>query len=320
MGDAEAGHRKVDLDDTDEAEQFMDMGCNLVCHPHTKHPEVSLALLKRRPFWSDNFCYDYIFHVANNHPLLSCVFCSPLHPYSKRERLLVLLIVSLYTIAMESLLYWMFQPQRSESGAMGSLNIVPVLLFITIPIMLVQVVLEQMSVLDARFQTTEEGCVATFCNKIANAIKGAEKGLFDTALWWSIGITIISVALTYNKAILPQLCVTFWESRIQAWILWFPSDLLMPCFGFVCKWRAFRRHWVERMEKRGWDILTDVDDYSAEQSMSRMLRNQCFTAVVGLFIVGFFLVYVHMRMPDFLRESVDAWVQDGTDLAMNMTR
>merc|ERR1719265_1958769 len=45
-----------------------------------------------RCYWTGNWRRDYLNHVRNTHPLVSCFLCDPQHPYSKGERLAVLMV------------------------------------------------------------------------------------------------------------------------------------------------------------------------------------------------------------------------------------
>lgn len=59
---------------------------------------VTHDLLYHRTYWSGEPALDYAYYVANNHLWLGCLFAHPGHPFSRNERIFVLLIVSLLVV------------------------------------------------------------------------------------------------------------------------------------------------------------------------------------------------------------------------------
>ena len=53
--------------------------------------QKELDLLNGRLVWSDSFWGDFWTSTKNSHPLIGICFADALHPYAKKERLLVLL-------------------------------------------------------------------------------------------------------------------------------------------------------------------------------------------------------------------------------------
>jgi len=91
-----------------------------------KEEELQLGLMSGRCYWSGEVMYDYIFHLANKHLFLGCLFCHPLHPYSKWERVFVGIMICLFIIFPVSAF-------SLKCGPNGSARTVLLLLFVTIP-------------------------------------------------------------------------------------------------------------------------------------------------------------------------------------------
>eukprot|EP00928_Gymnodinium_smaydae_P072955 TRINITY_DN56228_c0_g1_i1.p1 TRINITY_DN56228_c0_g1~~TRINITY_DN56228_c0_g1_i1.p1 ORF type:complete len:395 (-),score=75.38 TRINITY_DN56228_c0_g1_i1:60-1244(-) len=304
-----------DLDDVNQAREFMEFGCKC-CGPAEHEPVVSKALLCRRPFWSDNFCDDYSFHVSNNHPLLGCFFCSPLHPYSKTERLLVLFVTSMYTIAATCLV----NSASSEAGELSGFDLhrvmfLPTLFFVTIPVMLAQVVLEQFSVLDVYLRVDADARCATCRNACADWVLHFQRELFCFVVVGSVGLTFLALVVSGGFSDMADIMTLFWTSRFESWILWFPSDLLMPCCGFAWKWRREKQAWVKRGKARAKDNKFRQRE-PVHHSTARMVKNEFCGAIVGLFIVGFFFLYLHHLAPE-TSAYYWSWIWDETSGRIN---
>mmetsp|Transcript_63455 Transcript_63455/g.147874 ORF Transcript_63455/g.147874 Transcript_63455/m.147874 type:complete len:591 (-) Transcript_63455:94-1866(-) len=54
--------------------------------------QLMLDLMNHRSYWSGIVIFDYAFHIANKHIFLGPLFCHPAHPFSKKERLAVMII------------------------------------------------------------------------------------------------------------------------------------------------------------------------------------------------------------------------------------
>lgn len=71
----------------------------LLSHDDVSYAEYVMSdLLDHRCYWSGEFMFDYIFHLANQHTFISCLFCHPAHPLEKHERVFLLTLVCLLLI------------------------------------------------------------------------------------------------------------------------------------------------------------------------------------------------------------------------------
>ncbi|CAE8629350.1 unnamed protein product [Polarella glacialis] len=72
--------------------ELMAFGFDLVPRVYPKYLQPDL--LYPRSFWTGEIIQDYVFHIANKHVFLSCIFCHPVHPYYKWERVAVAVSIS----------------------------------------------------------------------------------------------------------------------------------------------------------------------------------------------------------------------------------
>lgn len=104
--------------------KVMKYGIDIV--PKTWGREIQLDLMNMRCYWSGEVIYDYAFHIANKHMYLGVLFSHPAHPYSKWERLVVCIIVSLFIVFPISAFSVKF-------GQEGIAHLVAVVCFVTLP-------------------------------------------------------------------------------------------------------------------------------------------------------------------------------------------
>mmetsp|Transcript_20543 Transcript_20543/g.57048 ORF Transcript_20543/g.57048 Transcript_20543/m.57048 type:complete len:252 (+) Transcript_20543:134-889(+) len=201
-------------------------------HDGASSPQLSQDLLSLT-CWSGDFCRDYRFHVRNSHPLLGAFLCHPAHPYSKIERAAVLCFTSGLTIAGSAVIT--FRANESDTKIVDELSPVLILFLVTVPVSIVQTVIEQVAVLDSRFQ----GCglePLAWCAFLA--------GFACTAcVLFATGVVLLIsfVWLLPGGRALEVLIYPVVVSRLQSWLLWFLPDMFMPCFGFYSCWHSENR-------------------------------------------------------------------------------
>lgn len=69
----------------------MTIGVDL--QPRDYPPDFQDSFLRGRCYYSGEVVFDYVFHMANRHFFLGCFLAHPAHPFSKRERIAVALII-----------------------------------------------------------------------------------------------------------------------------------------------------------------------------------------------------------------------------------
>mmetsp|Transcript_52709 Transcript_52709/g.112747 ORF Transcript_52709/g.112747 Transcript_52709/m.112747 type:complete len:262 (-) Transcript_52709:58-843(-) len=176
-------------------------------------------------YFSGHIVTDFIFFVANWHPLLSILLCHPNHPYTKWDRVMALVI----TLAMSIV------PSACIASSVSNLAMVKTLtiLWVTLPATAISLFLSQLSFMGARCPSCANCCIMiqTSCTFFALAI---------AAISSAIGYLIMTGE---NKtpdwhAMLHPIIV----GQIQSWILWFPINYIMPCqVGFHSLWFAESR-------------------------------------------------------------------------------
>mmetsp|Transcript_84200 Transcript_84200/g.272515 ORF Transcript_84200/g.272515 Transcript_84200/m.272515 type:complete len:378 (-) Transcript_84200:356-1489(-) len=215
-------------------------------------------LLARRARWTGDFIADYGFHVANEHPLLSCFLSHPAHPHSKLERLAVLLMVSCMAFpATLALLRWgkdLYGRQPKEelnAWAEAVLSVeqafmrvgmqLGIFLFVTIPSAIMQFILESLAILDFQLQegtglSRVSGC-RPLCECAVRCVLTVKHCCLVFSLLVAGLIYFLSSELLARPGASPaEAAGPFLLSRAQCWVLWFLTDALLPCRGFVAKW------------------------------------------------------------------------------------
>mmetsp|Transcript_147465 Transcript_147465/g.473741 ORF Transcript_147465/g.473741 Transcript_147465/m.473741 type:complete len:252 (+) Transcript_147465:71-826(+) len=199
-------------------------------------------LISKRCYWTGDWGRDYTYHVANWHPLLSICFCDRCNPYHGLERLAVFVIVCTLSIlpaaAMTQACFAIKLDQRCHVG-----DKLATLVFVTLPVMILQYVIEYMIYLRAVLKykkTIAPGRLGGCCGCLENCMNCAS-GCFLCASFYVVGIVLLLagwVVAVGGAARLQELVKPLLVSRVECWLLWFITDLYMPCIGFVAKWRA----------------------------------------------------------------------------------
>jgi len=215
-------------------------------------------LLAHRAWWTGDFIADYGFHVANEHPLLSCFLSHPAHPYSKLERIAVLLVISCMTFpATLALLRWgkdLYGRQPKEEVNVWAAVVLSVeqaftqtgmqlgtLLFVTIPSAIAQFILEGLVILDFQLQEGTGLSRVSGCRPLCECAVRCVLTVKHCCLVFSFVLAgliyfLSSELLARQGASSVEAVGPFLLSRIQCWVLWFLTDALLPYCGFVAKW------------------------------------------------------------------------------------
>lgn len=122
-------------------EDHIEFGCFSEKKPQSTVDEGRLQRdLAGSYYWSGNWCRDYNFFIANWHPLLGMFFCHPMHPWSKLDRL-SMLIFSLGMSCLPSALLAITAHHSSEEKNVQRIAGVLVFVVVTLPIMLIEMAL-----------------------------------------------------------------------------------------------------------------------------------------------------------------------------------
>jgi len=183
-------------------------------------------------YWSGEWCRDYLFFIANWHPLVG-MFCShPVHPWSKRERLATFIFSVGFSLLPAAILAIM--ENESDNKMMVHIASGMVFVFITLPIMLWELALYWIAVADSF-------CVGR-CNQVVQVVVCCQKLLLSCSVFTAIVSAALSCAIVaVSSASLDRLVTGVCTSRVQSWLTWFLLMTFLPCIGFVHGWRMEQR-------------------------------------------------------------------------------
>uniref|UniRef100_A0A7S0FAU5 Uncharacterized protein n=1 Tax=Pyrodinium bahamense TaxID=73915 RepID=A0A7S0FAU5_9DINO len=201
--------------------------------------ELAWQLARGHCYWSGSWLRDYAFHVQNAHPLLSCCFCHAAHPYSKAERTAVLLMTTALTVPPAAVLSVEVGKQEGLKGTLA----LDIFVFITMPVMFLQALLELLAVLDFYVESRSPGSgLSGQCLRGVAAGVRALKGccFLGTLLLAALALGVCAAVLAHEGATFRGAVWPLVLSRLQSWLAWFAFDLAMPCCGFIARWRRER--------------------------------------------------------------------------------
>jgi len=170
-------------------------------------------------YWSGDFCKDYRYFVLNWHPTIGIFAHHPNHPWSRRERLMMLFIQLATTLVPSAFIGVAF-----HNGTLKTLRIVGSLCISATDI-ITGVFLYQLSVLDARCPYPG----------IETAIRIFKNGCFCLAIVWSLSTSFICAAILGN-APWDVLLRPLLMGKLYSIILWFPLNFVLPIIGFAHGW------------------------------------------------------------------------------------
>eukprot|EP00928_Gymnodinium_smaydae_P013535 TRINITY_DN14933_c0_g3_i1.p1 TRINITY_DN14933_c0_g3~~TRINITY_DN14933_c0_g3_i1.p1 ORF type:complete len:237 (+),score=40.73 TRINITY_DN14933_c0_g3_i1:72-782(+) len=216
-------------------QDLVEVGCN--CRSsRSRGSSAYLGRLQRDLlgsfYWSGNCLKDYLFFVANWHPLFGIFLSHPAHPWSKTDRTLMLIVscgLSMLPAALVGI-----TEKKADSDVVEALATVAIFTYITIPVMIWEVVLYKLGTL----YTT---CLGR-CDCFAKVVKFEKICCFIFTLLVTMGAVSSSVVLAFAADVnLIILLRPVAEARVQSWLVWFPLYAFMPCFGFIHAWHMEQR-------------------------------------------------------------------------------
>lgn len=210
----------------------MQSGCYAEKKPASVADEARLQKdLAGSYYWSGEWCRDYRFFVANWHPLIGIWCCHPLHPWSKTERVAMMIFsVGVSTMPSAFLAITAHQAkdienteiiQRTAGGV--------VFVFVTLPIMLVEVALYWIAIGDVFFKGR--------CDCIAATIRCFKSCCFISLVLLTIMVAGMScIAVVAAKAEMKLMWYPVATARVQSWFMWFFIWTFLPYLGFAHGW------------------------------------------------------------------------------------
>lgn len=166
-------------------------------------------LLHGRLYWSGEVLYDYAFHISNKHLYLGCLFAHPAHPYSKRERFIVGIIVC-------SLIVFPVSAYSETFGETGLVRTIVIMVGATIPRNVLKLYLIQITQLEEEFE-----------------LEGGHSDMFkaEGALQWEVIVLGGFFVLAICVACLCTVYIKSHSGNSVIWVLARNSDGL--CFSFL---------------------------------------------------------------------------------------
>lgn len=299
----------------------MVMGCRAWGIDTRYDARLAYALAGGRTYWSGHFCKDYLFHVQNEHPLLSCFCCHPKHPYSKKERWAVVFIGSSLTVC-GTLICRSF---LDSWGISDFTKQVVILAFITTPVCIVELMLAQLAIMDVKCKQSETeddrgrdcGCCGSMfrccCWSCYRCSVECEHFFFCMMLMGAFSTLICCFFyIWYEEIPGMELAEIFYSSRIQAYLSWFLIDFVKPCCGFPCRWNSEAKAQQARKERRAEEegneeFSNEVDE--SEYQPPTVLNQLCSTCICFIVILAL-LIYAWTMAPDEVQDKIHEKVHE----------
>jgi len=159
------------------------------------------------------------------------MLCHPVHPYSKGERFVVLLIVLSLSIMPCAILGL----HRHRNLWTLAYTFVMIFWCITLPVMALSRILGLLAVLDYYVESLQSETL----HWIAKHLRTIKSVCFAGTLIFCLLVVGLSILILKAQQ------VDLWHatkpmvfSQLQSWVFWFVPDLFMPCCGFIHCWSA----------------------------------------------------------------------------------
>lgn len=215
-------------------------------------------LICQRVYYSGDFCRDYCTHLKNDHPLFSCLLADPDHPYTRSERTLTLVVVTVLSVLPVALINLACETEN-PSFRWFNRGLEPEVCFfwlrvwaffsISIPVMIIHFVIEYAVVYSYKFEYKRDttswfifnkccGCMHTICQQLKVFVMGFCLTVATVLFVIAIVINFNTTAFLTSDAMRLLAIV-----RIQSWLTWFVFDFAMCCCGYPCRWRSERTYY-----------------------------------------------------------------------------
>lgn len=195
-------------------------------------------------YWSGNVSRDYLFFVAQWHPLLGICYSHPAHPWRKDQRLIMLLLtISFITLPTARLLKILDASGKEDETQVASHW--EIFAHVTVPMMVWECALYRLAVLDL-YCKGRKGACCRLCGKLVQCM---QKCCFSVAVIFSGMMILASFCFLLGGSLLGgnsmlgalRLIVV---SCVQSWITWFPVWMFLPYNGFLHYWHIEQRQGI----------------------------------------------------------------------------
>jgi hypothetical protein len=221
---------------------LMTIGLDLKERDYPK--EFETEMLQMRCYFSGEVMYDYAFYLANRHFFLGCLLAHPAHPFSKRERIIVTLIIM--PLVVFPMAAW-----SSSFGETGTARTLFILFIVIVPRNLLNYYLKGIATEDS-VKVLEEGFLDK--SEEAQRAQNMEAGLMALCGAVTIVVCVLSCFYIRSHSTEPVGDVLLQNADGLGYI--FVLDILVDIFwpkelkgrfllGFFHRWR------VERDQEEG---------------------------------------------------------------------
>jgi len=200
------------------------------CESYDVEPTEYLATLQQdlasTHYWSGNFLKDWIFFIAQLHPLLGIFTSHPYHPWTKTDRVKMFIISTSLTMIPAIMVMRLVEhtfPKELQVTLGKFLGIVAVFVFVGIPDLIINKVLRELSLATGRYHFLRS--VQQTCMKLS----------------FCIGITACCFAYLYLKdhqdgtiRRLKPLAI----GKVQSAVSWFLVAFPLYTFKWIREWIA----------------------------------------------------------------------------------
>lgn len=195
-------------------------------------------------YWSGNVVRDYLFFVAQWHPLLGICYSHPAHPWSKDQRLIMLLVTVAVTTLPSARLMRILDASGGDDETQIATHL-EIFAHITLPVMLGECALYRLAVLDLYCKGRRGPCCRV-CGRLVQCMQRCcflAALIFSGLMLFASSCLLLGSSLMGGNSLLGGLRLIM-VSCIQSWITWFPIWLVLPYVGFLHYWHIEQRQGI----------------------------------------------------------------------------
>lgn len=186
-------------------------------------------LVHGKVVWTDKMCNDFLCYLSNNHPLVSIFFAPVLHPYSRQERIVVLLCITSFAVM------WASMANAAAENGPGMEYVISII----------------GGIFNSIFNKFLKSIATCSCVQQCHPLlrKCCECiGHCTMCLWTVISICVFIIGLTNAAENIGEFILSFIISLFSGWIFSFITLFVL----FICAWK--REHNIYRLQKNPFVI------------------------------------------------------------------
>eukprot|EP00931_Biecheleriopsis_adriatica_P102123 TRINITY_DN77147_c0_g1_i1.p1 TRINITY_DN77147_c0_g1~~TRINITY_DN77147_c0_g1_i1.p1 ORF type:complete len:342 (-),score=82.76 TRINITY_DN77147_c0_g1_i1:41-1066(-) len=197
---------------------------------HLEREAVEFDLLSGRVHFTDSWLKDFTFYSQNYHPLLGIFMCHPLHPYDKKERVVVLLS----TTIVSTILCTLAEALMPKWAKWNRFFVTTVM--INFPLLVLNAFLAWLAVVPERLRRfgTETACCKPCVKCLIPLVKLLFYGLNILLLLNMVLQVRAGLSAASDKKVnkFYQSLPSAFANVVFMWVVWFLEKMALPVFGF----------------------------------------------------------------------------------------